>query len=62
MTEVVTISAGEGEEVGAGQQVGTLETMKMEPKISAPEDGTVERVAVPSGTNVEPGDLLLVLG
>ncbi len=62
MTGVVTISTGEGDEVSAGQQIGSIEAMKMESAISAPKDGAVERVAVPSGTNVEPGDLLLVLG
>jgi pyruvate carboxylase len=62
MSGVMTISAEEGEEVSVGQQVGTIEAMKMESAISAPKDGTVERIAVLSGTNVEPGDLLLVLG
>ena len=62
MTGVVTISADEGDEVSTGQQIATIEAMKMESAISAPKDGTVERVAVTSGTNVEPGDLLLVLG
>ncbi|MBA2377499.1 MAG: biotin/lipoyl-binding protein, partial [Rubrobacter sp.] len=28
----------------------------------APSAGTVEKVAVASGTNVEPGDLLAVIG
>ncbi len=62
MSGVVTITAGEGDEVSAGQQIGTIEAMKMESAISAPKGGTVEQVAVTSGTNVEPGDLLLVLG
>jgi pyruvate carboxylase len=35
--------------------------MKMESAISAPVSGTVERIAVSSGTNVESGDLLIVL-
>lgn len=34
----------------------------MESAITAAVGGTVERVAVPSGTNVEPGDLLVVVG
>jgi pyruvate carboxylase len=62
MTGVVTLAVEEGERVDAGQQIGTIEAMKMESAISAPADGTVERLAVPSGTNVEPGDLLVVLG
>jgi pyruvate carboxylase len=61
MTGAVTLNVEEGEEVEEGQQLGTMEAMKMESSISAPASGTVERVAVPSGTNVESGDLLLVL-
>jgi pyruvate carboxylase len=61
MMGVVTLTVEEGDEVEAGQQIGTMEAMKMESSISAPHSGTVERVAVFSGTNVEPGDLLLVL-
>jgi biotin carboxyl carrier protein len=35
--------------------------MKMESTIRARADGIVERLAVASGTNVEAGDLLIVL-
>ena len=62
MTGLVTLTVEEGEKVGAGQQIGAIEAMKMESAIRAPLDGLVERIAVPSGTNVEPGDLLIVLG
>ncbi len=61
MTGVVTLAVGEGERVGAGQQIATIEAMKMESAIRAPADGAVGRLAVPSGTKVEPGDLLAVL-
>jgi pyruvate carboxylase len=61
MTGAVTLTVEEGEEVEAGQQIGTMEAMKMESSISAPHSGTVGRLAVSSGTNVESGDLLLVL-
>ena len=61
MMGIVTLTVEEGDEVEAGQQIGTMEAMKMESSISAPHSGTVERLAVSSGTNVEPGDLLLVL-
>ena len=57
----MTLAVGEGEEIEQGRQVGTIEAMKMESAISAPVSGTVERLAVRSGTRVEPGDLLLVL-
>jgi pyruvate carboxylase len=61
MTGVVTLAVDVGERVGVGQTIGTIEAMKMESVIRAPSDGTVERLAVSSGTNVEPGDLLVVL-
>jgi pyruvate carboxylase len=61
MTGVVTLMVGKGDHVSAGQQVAAIEAMKMESAIRAPLDGAVERLAVPSGTNVEPGDLLAVL-
>jgi pyruvate carboxylase len=35
--------------------------MKMEAPITAPKDGTVERVAVSSTAQVEGGDLLVVV-
>jgi pyruvate carboxylase len=61
MSGVVTLVVKEGAEIEAGQQIGTIEAMKMESAIRSPSGGTVERLAVPSGTNVEPGDLLMVL-
>ncbi|MDP8952982.1 MAG: biotin/lipoyl-binding protein, partial [Actinomycetota bacterium] len=57
----VTLTVEEGEEVETGQQIGIIEAMKMESAIRAPSDGTVERLAVSSGVDVEPGDLLVVL-
>ena len=61
MAGAVTLAVKEGEEVETGQQIGTIEAMKMESAIRAPSDGTVERLAVPSGVDVEAGDLLVVL-
>lgn len=61
LSDVVTLRVGEGDTLRRGQPVGSIEAMKMESAISAPVDGRVARVAVESGTTVEPGDLLLVL-
>jgi pyruvate carboxylase len=61
MSGMVALAVEEGDEVDEGQQIGTIEAMKMESSIKAPANGTVERLAVPSNTNVESGDLLLVL-
>lgn len=56
-----TVAVKEGERMGSGRQVGTIEAMKMEFVIRFPADGTVERLIASSGTNVEPDDLLAVL-
>ncbi|MBX9638686.1 MAG: pyruvate carboxylase, partial [Mycobacteriaceae bacterium] len=58
---VVTVSVSDGDEVTAGQTIATIEAMKMEAPITAPDDGTVQRVAVSSTAQVEGGDLLVVL-
>ena len=58
---VVTLAVEEGQHVSQGQQLASIEAMKMESAISAPREGTVQRLVVTSGTSVEPGDLLLVL-
>jgi pyruvate carboxylase len=62
MSGVVTISVEEGDEIDEGQQVATIEAMKMESALRALKNGKVKRLAVTSGSSVEPGDLLIVLG
>ncbi|MGI8574883.1 MAG: pyruvate carboxylase [Egibacteraceae bacterium] len=61
LTGVVTVQVAEGEQVEEGQQVATIEAMKMESSIRAPAAGVVTSVPITSGTAVEPGDLVLVL-
>jgi pyruvate carboxylase len=58
---VVTVTVGAGDKVEAGQTIATIEAMKMEAAITAPEAGTVQRVVVSATTQVEGGDLLVVL-
>jgi pyruvate carboxylase len=58
---VVTTVVAEGDKVGAGEVVATIEAMKMEASITAPVDGTVERIALSGTQAVEGGDLVLVL-
>jgi pyruvate carboxylase len=58
---VVTTVVAEGDEVAAGDVVATIEAMKMEASITAPVDGTVERLAISGTQAVEGGDLVLVL-
>jgi pyruvate carboxylase len=58
---VVTVGVSVGDRVSAGQTVATIEAMKMEAAITAPNAGTVARVAVSTTAQVEGGDLLLVM-
>ncbi|WP_421841038.1 pyruvate carboxylase [Mycobacterium sp.] len=58
---VVTVAVSAGEHVSTGQTIATIEAMKMEAPITAPDDGVVERVAVSSTAQVEGGDLLVVV-
>ncbi len=58
---IVALSVGPGDPVTAGQQLLVLEAMKMQNELRAPREGSIERIAVAVGENVEVGDLLLVI-
>jgi len=57
----VTVTVAEGDEVKEGSTVATIEAMKMEAAITAPIAGKVERLAIGEVTQVEGGDLVLVI-
>lgn len=59
--KVVAISVAEGDTVTAGQQLLVVEAMKMQNELRAPKDGTIERLGVAVGVNIELGDLLVVI-
>ena len=59
---VVTLIVEVGDEVSVGQQVATIEAMKMEAAITSPVAGTVKRLAIGHAQAVEGGDLLLEIG
>ncbi|MEI4273717.1 pyruvate carboxylase [Klenkia sp. LSe6-5] len=59
---VVTLQVAEGDQVAPGDTLATIEAMKMEAAITAPQAGTVSRVAIGAVQQVEGGDLLVVLG
>jgi biotin carboxyl carrier protein len=59
--KVVAVSVGVGDSVTAGQQLLVVEAMKMQNELRAPKDGTIERVGVAVGVNIEVGDLLVVI-
>ena len=58
---VLTVAVSPGDVVTAGQQLLTVEAMKMQNELRAPRDGVVSKVAVGPGRTIEVGDLLLVL-
>lgn len=57
----VTLVVGVGDVVGAGENVATIEAMKMEAAITAPTAGTVSRTVIDGVQQVDGGDLLAVL-
>ena len=59
--KVVSVFVGAGDAVTAGQQLLVVEAMKMQNELRAPRDGTVDRVGVAVGVNIEIGDLLVVI-
>jgi biotin carboxyl carrier protein len=59
--KVVAVSVKTGDAVTAGQQLLVVEAMKMQNELRAPRDGTIERVGVAVGVNIEIGDLLVVI-
>ena len=59
--KVVSVSVEAGDEVTAGQQLLVVEAMKMQNELRSPRDGTIERVGVGVGVNIEVGDLLVVI-
>jgi pyruvate carboxylase len=58
---VVTLKAGEGDVLQAGDAVATIEAMKMEAAITTPTAGTVRRLVIAPTAQVEAGDLLVVV-
>ena len=58
---VVSLAVEQGATVEAGQTVATIEAMKMEASITTPVAGVVQRLAIGAVTQVEGGDLVLVI-
>jgi biotin carboxyl carrier protein len=59
--KVVSIDAPEGTEVAAGDNVMTLEAMKMNTSVTAPKAGKVTKVHVSEGQGVDEGSPLLTI-
>lgn len=60
--KVVSIDVKVGQDVDEGQQVATIEAMKMNTYVFAPKAGKVSAVVAAAGTAVEEGGCLLVIG
>lgn len=58
---VIGVVVSQGTRVTKGQKLLSLEAMKMETVINADRDGEIAQLLVQSGSQVESGDLLLVL-
>lgn len=60
--QVMQIFVTEGQAVEKGQNLLTLEAMKMEIRVTAPSDGSITRIYVQQGETVERGQQLIDLG
>ncbi len=58
---IVSISVKEGDKVKKGQQIISLEAMKMESEIAAPTDGKISKIHVREKNPVQEGDLLITI-
>ena len=61
VANVWKLVASPGDEVGAGDVIAVLETMKMEIPVIAAVSGTVSEVRVSSGQIVQEGDVIAVI-
>jgi biotin carboxyl carrier protein len=59
--KVVSVAVAAGETVEAGQDLLVVEAMKMQNELRSPRGGTIDRVGVAPGANIEVGDLLVVI-
>ena len=58
---VVTVAVREGDSIAKGQKLLSLEAMKMESTINSPRDGKINKVYVKAGSQVQAGDLMVVV-
>jgi pyruvate carboxylase len=59
---VATVAVKEGQKVRTGDLLMTIEAMKMETALHADRNGTVTRLAVTAGSQIDAKDLLLEFG
>jgi len=56
---VVAVLVKKGERIYRGQDLVSIESMKMESFVASPSDGLIEKIHVNSGQAVETGDILI---
>jgi biotin carboxyl carrier protein len=61
VANVWKLVASPGDEVGAGDVIAVLETMKMEIPVNSPASGTITEVKVTEGQIVQEGDVIAVI-
>jgi biotin carboxyl carrier protein len=59
---IVSVPVKEGQEIKLGEDLIILESMKMQNELKAPRDGTISRIRVNAGDNVDQNQVLLTLG
>ena len=59
--KVIAVEVTQGQVVKAGDTVVILESMKMEIPVVAPQDGTIDSIAVSQGNEVENGAVLATM-
>lgn len=59
---LIALFVREGDKVATGNPLFIVEAMKMEATVKAPFDGTVCRIALPVGAELEQNDLVICLG
>jgi biotin carboxyl carrier protein len=60
--KITEIKVKVGDTVTKGQELCTIEAMKMQMPVTSPQDGTVSDIKVAIGQSVKKGDPLIVLG
>ncbi len=58
---VVSLAVQEGDSVNEGQKLLVIEAMKMQTTLVAEKKGKIQRILVKAGSQIETGDLLLVI-
>jgi len=59
--KIVRVLVAEKAAVEAGQGILVVEAMKMQNELKSPKKGTVQKLAVKDGDNVNPGDVLAIV-